>query len=90
MLEAQLSIRERLSTGSQAKSMLAEPYAETRAKMLAETPTVVAGVGQVFLSQLETDERSLPVRPLVPATAGGLVLFAAQAGVRAQLFGRER
>lgn len=65
------------STGSQAKSMLAEPYAETRAKMLAETPTVVSGVGQVFLSQLETDERSLPIRPLVPATAGGLVLFAA-------------
>ena len=65
------------STGSQAKSTLAEPYAETRAKMIAETPSIAYGVAQVLLAQLETDERFLPRMVLVPATAGGLALFAA-------------
>ena len=63
------------STGSQAKSTLAEPYAETRAKMVAETPTVMVGVARVFLSQLETDEHFMPRTALLPATAGGLLLF---------------
>ncbi|HKW50839.1 MAG TPA: hypothetical protein VJQ53_03825 [Candidatus Eisenbacteria bacterium] len=66
------------STGSQAKSVLAEPYAETRAEYLANTPTIWLNIGECYLSHFMLDARShfLP-RLWYPSLLGALlfVLF---------------
>ena len=66
------------STGSQAKSVLAEPYAETRAEYLANTPTIWLNIAECYLSHFTLDARNhfLP-RLWYPSVLGALlfVLF---------------
>ena len=66
------------STSSQAKSILAEPYAETRAEYLANTPTIWLNIAQCYLSHFMLDARSQLLPALwYPSAFGGLlfVLF---------------
>lgn len=69
------------STSSQAKSILAEPYRETRAAYLAAAPRVVAEIGKTYAALLlsERDEEGGGSRvpaPYAIVTGLGLLLFA--------------
>jgi len=62
------------STSSQAKSILAEPYAETRAEYLANTPTIWLNIAECYLSHFMLDARSHFVPTLwYPSVLGGLL-----------------
>jgi hypothetical protein len=63
------------STSSQAKSILAEPYAETRAVYLQNTPTIVLNIGTMLLSLLTLEGQSSPVASLTIASGIGVLLF---------------
>jgi MFS family permease len=63
------------SSSSQAKSILAEPYAETRAEYLAHTPTIWWNIAQCYLSQLMLDG-GRPLPPIWIPSAIGALLFA--------------
>ncbi len=64
------------STSSQAKSILAEPYAETRAEYVANTPTVWLNIAECYLSQFMLDGHSRPLSALWVPSAIGALLFA--------------
>jgi MFS family permease len=64
------------STSSQAKSILSEPYAESRAVYLQNTPTILLNIGTMLLSLLILGANSAPVASLVVASGIGALLFA--------------
>ncbi len=64
------------STGSQAKSILAEPYAETRAEYLANTPIISRDIAETYASHLMLDARDRPIpRMMLPSAAGALLFL---------------
>ncbi len=63
------------STSSQAKSILAEPYAETRAEYIRNSPTIAFDIAQVYLSHLMLDPQKRPLPPLMVASGVGVLLF---------------
>ena len=63
------------STGSQAKSVLAEPYAETRAEYLANTPTIWLNIAECYLSHFLLDARSHFIPALWYPSILGVLLF---------------
>lgn len=64
------------STSSQAKSILAEPYRETRAEYLANTPTIWLNIAECYASQFLLDGHSRPLARLWVPSAIGALLFA--------------
>ncbi len=63
------------STSSQAKSILAEPYQETRTEYLSNTPTICMNIAQIYLSQLLLDAQSRPLPYVMLASGLGVLFF---------------
>jgi hypothetical protein len=63
------------SSSSQAKSILAEPYAETRAEYLANTPTIWLNIAECYLSHFMLDARDHLLPALWYPSALGVLLF---------------
>jgi hypothetical protein len=63
------------STSSQAKSILSEPYRETRAEYIAKAPEVSRDIGTCYLTQFLLDERNRPIPRMLVPSALGLALF---------------
>jgi hypothetical protein len=63
------------STSSQAKSILAEPYRETRAEYIANAPATWRDIGACYLTQFLLDDRNLPIPRMVLPSAAGVALF---------------
>jgi hypothetical protein len=63
------------ATSSQAKSILAEPYRETRAQYLRGTPNVVGEIGKLYLSMLQPLEGGVVPIPFTVVNGAGLACF---------------
>ncbi|HEX7079045.1 MAG TPA: hypothetical protein VF363_11545 [Candidatus Eisenbacteria bacterium] len=64
------------STSSQAKSILAEPYLETRRKYLLEAPQVWRDIGKVYLGMMHLVNRDEVPPAFAWVNGGGAALFA--------------
>jgi hypothetical protein len=64
------------STTSQAKSILAEPYRETRAAYLANAPAIWKDIATCHLSQFLLDEQYRGLSRMLWPGAAGIALFA--------------
>lgn len=64
------------STSSQAKSILSEPYEETRAEYIANAPTIWKDIATCYLTQFLLDDRTGPISRMVLPSAAGIALFA--------------
>jgi len=63
------------STSSQAKSILSEPYADSRWVYFRNTPLICLNVGSMLLSILVLGPESQPVPALMAASGAGVLLF---------------
>jgi hypothetical protein len=63
------------STSSQAKSILSEPYRETRAEYIANAPSVWKDIATCYLTQFLLNERDRSIPQMVVPSATGLALF---------------
>ena len=63
------------STSSQAKSILAEPYAETRRELLAGAPRVWRDIGSLYLSLLQPGAGGAIPAPVAWVNGSAAVLF---------------
>ena len=64
------------STSSQAKSILSEPYAESRTDYIRNSPTIALNIAEVYLSHLVLDRQSRLIPALMMVSGVGLFLFA--------------
>lgn len=63
------------STSSQAKSILAEPYRETRSEYLRNTPRIWSDIVSSYASQFLLDARNRPLVPMVVVGGLGALAF---------------
>jgi hypothetical protein len=63
------------STSSQAKSILSEPYRETRMSYIRGAPSVWAGIAASYAGQLLYDEHGLPFRRMTIPFGIGVALY---------------
>lgn len=65
------------STSSQAKSILAEPYAEARWTYLRQLPVIWVDIGKVYVSMLQLDPSDQMHVPVALASGAGLLFLVA-------------
>lgn len=63
------------ATSSQAKSILAEPYRETRLEYLRGAPQVWLSIGKVYLGMMQMEEGMRPPAALARVNGIGIALF---------------
>ncbi|MGH7682454.1 MAG: hypothetical protein ACRENN_10785, partial [Candidatus Eiseniibacteriota bacterium] len=63
------------SSSSQAKSILSEPYPDSRLVYFRNTPLICLNVASMLLSLLVLGPESQPVPPLMAASGAGVLLF---------------
>lgn len=63
------------STSSQAKSILAEPYRETRAEYIANAPSVWKDIGTAYLTQFLLNDQDRAIPQMALPSAAGIALF---------------